>query len=54
MLMKTIHGTIILGIHNEPVKLNVYYYNSKNMYIIYNVQCHTTYNQYIWYKSYQS
>ena len=27
--MESIHGTIILGIHNEPVKLNVYYYNSK-------------------------
>ena len=30
------HGTIIWGIHNEPVKLNVCYYNSKKM--IYNVQ----------------
>ena len=29
MLIKNIHGTRILDIHNEHVKLNVYYYNSK-------------------------
>ena len=27
--LKPIHGTLILGIDNEPVNLNVYYYNSK-------------------------
>ena len=27
--MEKIHETRTLGIHNEPVKLNVYYYNSK-------------------------
>ena len=47
--------TRALGIHNEPVKLSVYYDNSKNRRkIIYNVQCHTMCNQFTWYKAYQS
>ena len=49
------HGTKTFGYSFEPVKLNVYV----GLFTIvkkinYNVQCNTIYNQFTWYKAYQS